>query len=104
MNLKSHVMTAVLLAIATAYYLQYERIFLFGIVIGSMLPDIIEPATSRFHRKFWHSRRIMNALLLLIIVSFLASLESESFFWLFFMLIGYELHLLGDLFFYGLPK
>lgn len=104
MRIKTHVLTAVLAAIAIGFYLRFERIYLLGLIIGAILPDIIEPPHFMYHRHFWHSKRLLGGLPFVLILMFAASMINEKFYWLFFTLAGYELHLLGDLLFYGLPR
>jgi len=104
MKLKTHVLTAVLVAVAIALFFYYEKVYLFGIILGVILPDIFEPPMSVHHRKFFHSRKLFKILVLLIAGLFFVSLHSEQFFWLFFIFLGYEIHLFGDLLFHGLPR
>lgn len=104
MRIKTHILVAIVAAIAIVFYLRFERIYLLGLIIGAMLPDIIEPPFSRYHRRFWHSKRLLTGLPFILIAVFVISLINERVYWLFFTLIGYELHLLGDFLFYGLPR
>jgi len=104
MRIKTHILIAVLSAIAIVFYLRFERVYLLGLIIGAMLPDVIEPPYSRYHRHFWHSKRLLGGLPFILVFVFVISMIDETFYWLFFTLIGYELHLLGDLLFYGLPR
>jgi len=97
MKSSAHVLIVTLIAIAIVIYLKFSEVYLFGIIIGVILPDLIEPPSSRFHRKFWHSRKLFKAIILLLAFSFLASLLiSRDMYWVFFILLGYEIHLFCD--------
>lgn len=80
----------------------------FLLVIGSLLPDILEPAYDYNHREFFHSRKllfilIVAATLLMSIWVFL--LKSQYFLYTSSLLLGYILHLLLDSFSkIGLPS
>lgn len=104
MKTKTHVLFAVLIAVAIALYMKFEKIYLFGIVIGVLLPDMIEPPSSPFHRKFFHSKRLLQWLFFSAIMAFVFSMVNEAFFWVFFVLLGYIIHLFGDFVFHGLPR
>jgi membrane-bound metal-dependent hydrolase YbcI (DUF457 family) len=104
MKIKNHVLSAVIVAVAIYLIFYYEKISLLGIIVGVILPDILEPPSSIHHRKFFHSRKLLKVIPILALLAFLASLHSEQFFWLFFIFLGYEIHLLEDLIFHGLPR
>jgi membrane-bound metal-dependent hydrolase YbcI (DUF457 family) len=87
-----------------------EISLLYGIVavaIGSVLPDIVEPATSSHHRGFFHSRGVLACTLFAFIVTaaaeialpYLPSPSQFSFSQIYFIssfLLGYSFHLLAD--------
>ncbi len=104
MKTKTHVISAIIIALAIVFYFKFDGIYLLGIIIGVLLPDILEPATTRFHRGFFHSRRMLKGMVLIMIMVFVLSFASKNLFWIFFILLGYVIHLLGDLVFHGLPK
>lgn len=104
MRIKAHVLWAVLAAIAIAFYLKFESIELFGLVIGAMLPDIIEPPRNAWHRRFFHSKRMFKIIILLAIAAFALSFADKKWLWVLFTLVGYEIHLIGDALFHKLPR
>lgn len=104
MKTRTHVLIAVLISIFIALYFGFEKVYLFGIVLGVLLPDILEPPVSMHHRRFFHSRKFLKFLVLAAIVTFIISLAKENFLWPFFIEIGYIVHLLCDSFSYRLPK
>ncbi len=73
-----------------------------AILVGSVLPDVIEPAISNGNRKAWqhrqvfHSKRTLKGILILIIPVLILGMFFNIFLYLFFGLIGYILHLLMD--------
>jgi membrane-bound metal-dependent hydrolase YbcI (DUF457 family) len=69
---------------------------IFGSIIGSLAPDIIEPAGHYTHRDFFHSKRILKYLVIPLLISFPIMFFVPVFDWVFFSLIGYEMHLLAD--------
>ena len=104
MKTKTHVLFAVFIAVAIALYLKFERIYLFGLIIGVLLPDILEPPVSMFHRKFFHSKRLLRFMIFFSIIMLIVALVKENFFWLFFITLGYIIHLIGDWLFHRLPR
>ena len=75
--------------------------------VASVLPDFIEPPTSKYHRGFFHSQAMVIGASLFNILFFLTAalasdLATKVFFCLFSAMIsGYTSHLLLD---YPLPK
>ena len=73
-----------------------------AVVIGSVTPDIIEPATSGRHRRVFHSYRALFAVIILFIASGLLALaitfflDFSAFFLLSCFFLGYVFHLLAD--------
>ena len=67
-----------------------------GGIIGSILPDMIEPPDHYTHRGFFHSVSMMRFLLVALIVSFLIAFY-ETWVWsVFYVIVGYVMHLLAD--------
>ncbi len=104
MNTKTHVITALIISVFIIFFLKFDEIYLLGIIIGVLLPDILEPPKSIFHRKFFHSKRMLKGIVLIMTITFILSYALKSLLWLFFILLGYEIHLLGDLMFHRLPR
>ncbi len=73
-----------------------------ALVAGSVIPDIIEPATSWRHRSLFHSFRALFTIIILFIATGLLALVTAFFsdFSAFFLLscffLGYVFHLLAD--------
>ena len=67
-----------------------------GGVIGSLLPDRIEPPNHYTHRDFFHSVRLMRILGAIMIVSLPISFFITEIWLIFYGIIGYEMHLLAD--------
>ena len=67
-----------------------------GSMIGSLAPDLIEPARHYTHRDFFHSKRILKYLIVPLLISFPIMFFVPIFEWIFFIFIGYEMHLLAD--------
>ncbi|MPM75281.1 hypothetical protein SDC9_122273 [bioreactor metagenome] len=69
-------------------------------IIGSVLPDIIEPPRNRRHRKFFHSFLCLALMLLFLQNTYTGlitgGLVDEVTFGIFFTGIGYASHLLLD--------
>jgi hypothetical protein len=76
-------------------------------MVASIFPDFLEPATSKFHRSFFHSQFIFISLSLLNLLSILGVMISSDLatkilsVLLSAMILGYISHLLLD---YPLPK
>lgn len=73
----------------------------FLLVFGSILPDIIEPATYWTHREFFHSKKLL--LILIVAATLLMSiwvflLKSQFLLYISSFLLGYIFHLLLDSF------
>ena len=69
---------------------------LVGGAIGSILPDIIEPADHYRHRAFFHSRSLLKYLLIGTLVSLVLSFPVPIFWFMFYACIGYVMHLAAD--------
>jgi len=104
MNKNQHIVFGILSFLP--YYLVFNSIHeienqvilysILSVLIGSIIPDIIEPATNWKHRGYGHSKRILIRLAqFLLLFSFIAIffqyvLIVSSF------LLGYLIHLLAD--------
>ncbi len=79
-------------------HLTWFTIYLFPLLIGILLPDLIEIANSPNHRAFFHSIRLLKIILFFItpltIVS--AYLVNSRYFILTVFFAGYLLHLAAD--------
>ena len=100
-NKETHFTIAIIVLIGLIY-LKFPAGYAFALVIGSILPDIFEPAYHYTHRNFFHSKRMLKYALLTIIalpIGFLLSrinLSSGLFFFIGYLALGYVLHLLAD--------
>lgn len=83
---------------------NFADISLLGLLIGSIIPDFLGPAFDRHPRDLFASKRITILLSALIIVLFIISLEINAFYWPFFILLGYLIHLVIDFITVGLYK
>jgi membrane-bound metal-dependent hydrolase YbcI (DUF457 family) len=69
---------------------------------GTLAPDILEPATSRRHRGFFHSRGALALIVPFLCLSSLGTImnsffsDSTLFYYLSCFLLGYAVHLLAD--------
>ena len=88
-------------------YFGYATILL----IGSVLPDIIEPAVAKKnrktweHRQFFHSKRFLKSLYVSLIPLLILGIMFNIILYLFFLVIGYVIHLwLDSTTKMGLPK
>lgn len=71
--------------------------YMIPMLFTTILPDIIEPATDYKHRRFFHSKRILKFLSAYCLPAFfILGLIFNFFFYVFFGVVGYVLHLLGD--------
>ena len=119
MERSTHLFTGVLVFIGFSLVLEavnktHGFPWIYGLIIvsiGSILPDILEPATSWRHRGIFHSMRVLLIILPLfcivslitLIVSFFS--PSNLFYYLACFFLGYAFHLLVDsLTPRGLPK
>ena len=101
MNRKEHTGAGVILGVLLFLLLSYFGIeesinYLFGILIGGFLPDIIEPPLHYTHRQYFHSVTFAEYLGISLIPLFVLGIFFNWVFFLFFIVIGYLLHLLLD--------
>jgi len=78
--------------------LTWFTIYLFPLLIGILLPDLLEPAISPHHRNFFHSWRMLKIIIFYIIPITIISayFVDERYFILVAFFAGYCLHLLPD--------
>jgi membrane-bound metal-dependent hydrolase YbcI (DUF457 family) len=101
-NRGTHIGIGIGLVILLSYVLNnYLRLTnidsfaLLGVLLGSIIPDILDPPTSYKHRRFFHSKRVRKYMgyvsigVVLVIITPL--LNAVTFFCL-----GYFLHLMAD--------
>lgn len=70
-------------------------IYLVVMLVCSVLPDVLEPPTSRWHRAFFHSKRCLKGVLVLAIVGWAIGMRAGNY-TLMFAALGYLVHLLED--------
>ena len=101
-NRDAHIGIAIILALVISFILYKLNltdfvVYLIPMYITSVLPDIIEPAVDYKHRGFFHSKRALRFLYKYALgISFIIALIFNVFFYLFFGVVGYILHLLLD--------
>jgi len=74
-------------------------IYAWVIILGAMIPDTLDPWSkeNRYnHRKFWHSKRMLNFLYIVLPISFVWALFQSWMFYTFFIIVGYITHLWAD--------
>lgn len=104
MNRDTHVALGLIGFIVYVILLQSLRSFETSIlviggiasVIGSVVPDLIEPAGDFRHRGFAHSRRVLGMLSMILLASSLISLFIPVLLIISAGFIGYIIHLLAD--------
>ncbi|MDW8034517.1 MAG: metal-dependent hydrolase [Nitrososphaerota archaeon] len=104
MNRKGHVVLGIIGFVIYTVLLQNVRFFEVSILIigglastiGSMIPDLIEPAGDFRHRGFAHSRRVLKMLFMIFLATSLICLLIPVMLILPAGLLGYILHLLAD--------
>lgn len=74
-------------------YLAFGFLFAF---LGSILPDIIEPPTSAWHRGTFHSWDILKKVSLIFLIFTLIGLLLHFFLVVSCFCLGYGLHLIAD--------
>ena len=98
----SKIMILSILGLGTLFFMQIALA-----IVASVFPDFLEPATSKFHRGFFHSQFIFIAASLLNLLSILGAMISSDLatkilsVLLSAMILGYTSHLLLD---YPLPR
>jgi hypothetical protein len=82
-------------------------VYIFPFVLGSIAPDLLEPATSMFHRSYFHSKRMLKILLFVGIPMFSIASYITSTKWIHVVafLIGWSIHIgLDSLTTRGIPN
>jgi len=67
-----------------------------AVALGSVAPDILEPARLWNHRHTFHSRRTLKVILWVFAITALIGVFSALFFYVSAFFLGYLLHLLAD--------
>lgn len=110
MNTRTHIMIGAIFFLGYSYLIDaigksVNVPWIYGLIVvvaGSIVPDILEPATNRRHRRICHSRGALMITALLFVITAIIStiilfLSNFSVFYLascFFL--GYVFHLLAD--------
>jgi|GEM_PF-6261089 inner membrane protein len=102
MDREAHFTFGIILLIGSYFLLDYiHLISLFGyaitLIVGSVLPDIIEPAKDYTHRDYFHSKRFLKMLYYSLPITLLIGLFFHGWLYLFFLAVGYISHLWLDL-------
>ncbi len=110
MNRQAHLLIGVICFLAYLYatglfHSTSGELFVSGVVgvaAGSLLPDILEPATSARHRGLFHSRRALKVVSVLFLITAVPVLFAPGFsnltpvFASSCFFLGYAAHLLAD--------
>lgn len=67
-----------------------------AVALGSVAPDILEPARHWNHRHTFHSRRTLKVILWVFAITALIGVFSALFFYVSAFFLGYLFHLLAD--------
>jgi len=103
-NRDTHLGIAIMIGIvwvAFAFIFGLEDYIMYGwgLFFGAVLPDILDPWTeeNRYdHRGFWHSRRLLRALYILLPITLFFGFAFNWIFAVFFIIVGYISHLWAD--------
>jgi len=101
MNKEQHFTLAIVLLIAIYFGLNWLNLLNYFsyasvLIIGSVLPDIIEPAKHYTHRNYFHSKRFLKILYYSLIPTLLIGIFFNWILYFFFLAIGYISHLWLD--------
>ena len=104
MNRKQHIIIGTVSFVAFVYLLlqvrQFEDILLLvsyaALLVGSVMPDIVDPPTSFKHRGYGHSKRLLWNMTLLFLASTVLSLIIQYVLVAPSFSLGYIFHLLAD--------
>lgn len=101
MNTKEHFTLAIILLIVIYFILNWLNLLNYFsyasvLIIGSVLPDIIEPAKDYTHRNYFHSKRFLKILYYSLIPTFLMGIFFNKVLYIFFLILGYISHLWLD--------
>lgn len=64
--------------------------------IGVLVPDRLEPANNYKHRSFFHSKRMLKKLVLVMLICFGIGFFAHWLWYVSSFALGYIVHLLGD--------
>jgi hypothetical protein len=99
----THFSIALILLIVIYFTLDYFNFNLsnyslnaVALLIGSVIPDIIEPAEHYTHRKYYHSKRFLKILYFSLPISLLLGIILNPILCVFFFVLGYISHLWLD--------
>ncbi len=99
-NRQAHLMVGILVLIVVWFFLsklgldiQNSLSYSFGIFLGCMIPDIIEPAIHYTHRKAFHSKRALKVMFYILLGSMLLGLFFNWLWFISFFALGYIVHL-----------
>ncbi len=67
-----------------------------AVILGSVIPDIIEAPTSWMHRGLGHSKRALKLMGMILIITALIGLLFNMFYIISSFFLGYVFHLLAD--------
>lgn len=100
-NKETHFTIAFILLVIIYFlmnYLSLVKYFGFAtiLLIGSILPDMIEPAYHYTHRKYFHSKSFLKILYIILLPLLIISIFLPIILYLLFLIIGYILHLWLD--------
>lgn len=95
MRNREHVLIAFAVGYVLYQFLNIGGSAFFPLVIGSVLPDVLEPAADYKHRGFFHSKRVLKKMPVSVLIGFIIG-WSTGYYHLFFGLLGYSTHLLCD--------
>ena len=75
-----------------AHYISYG----ITVFVGSVMPDILDPPTSCWHRQFFHCKRVLKYMFYSLPVTILIALLWHPMLYVTFFALGYIIHLLMD--------
>lgn len=104
MNKEKHIFIGIIaFLIYTGFFYSIIKIptdlifYGFGcVIIGSIIPDIFEPAYNWMHRGMCHSKRALKFSVTIFVITALISLISFVFYVISCLFLGYLAHLLAD--------
>ena len=113
MNYREHVLIGVIIFFVYNFFnntiinailhpiigISISTMWLYGViltVIGSGIPDILDPPTHWTHRKEFHSKKTLRLTGLIFSITAIIGLFSTIFFYISCFFLGYVFHLLAD--------
>ena len=82
--------------VVTYLFFPSYLFFIWGALLGSIAPDVFEPARHYMHRKDFHSKRMLLLSVMITIFCLISGLFFSWFYFGFYFFYGYSLHLLAD--------